>query len=696
MNQPPSDQTQRVLDRLKGVKRNSNGWTARCPGHDDRRNSLSIGTGENERVLIKCFAGCELSAIIQALGLDHADLFPPTAGGGGVVIPFDNRATEQPHLGCTLAEYSETKQLPVEFLESLGVRDFHYFGKPAVRIPYLDADGADVAVRFRINLTGARFRWRRRDKPCLYGLWRLKDAGDDIALVEGESDCHTLWHHGIPAVGLPGAANWKETRDADCLARFKTIYVVTEPDDGGEAVKAWLSTSAIRDRVRLVDLGEHKDVSGLHLADPEEFKMRWQDACSNATPWHIIATEKMEAARSEAWGDCRDLAREPEILRCFVDDTRRCGVVGEDRAVQLLYLALTSRLLDKPVSVAVKGPSAAGKNFIAQAVLEYFPPDAYHALTAMSERALAYSDEPLRHRFLVLYEAVGLGTGLASYLIRSLLSEGRLRYEVVEKTKDGLRPRLIEREGPTGLLITTTAIHLHNENETRLLSIGVTDSADQTKQILASQANESKEQVDVRRWHALQTWLAGGKQRVVIPYAPALARAIPAVAVRLRRDFPAVLALIRANALLHQAKRDRDGSGRIIASMEDYAVVRGLVADIVAEGVEATVRPEVRETVETVGLLHRDAPDGVTLKEVGARLKLDKGPTSRRVRDALGACYVKNLEEKLGRPLRLVPADPVPEDLEILPTPERLEQVLRGCAVDGGVHTLSPLDDRPE
>ncbi len=106
MNAPadPPGAVAGVLDRLKGVKRSGYGWTARCPAHDDRRNSLSIGTGENERVLINCFAGCELANILQALGLDHADLFPPR--GGGVVIPFENRATGQPHLGCTLAEYA--------------------------------------------------------------------------------------------------------------------------------------------------------------------------------------------------------------------------------------------------------------------------------------------------------------------------------------------------------------------------------------------------------------------------------------------------------------------------------------------------------------------------------------------------------------------------------------------------------------
>jgi DNA primase len=53
----------------------------------------------------------------------------------------------------------------------------------------------------------------------LYGLDRLGAARSEgfVVLVEGESDCHTLWHHGYPAVGLPGAAGWKESRDAEPL-----------------------------------------------------------------------------------------------------------------------------------------------------------------------------------------------------------------------------------------------------------------------------------------------------------------------------------------------------------------------------------------------------------------------------------------------------------------------------------------------
>jgi hypothetical protein len=40
-----------------------------------------------------------------------------------------------------------------------------------------------------------------------------------------------------------------------------------------------------------------------------------------------------------------------------------------------------------------------------------------------------------------------MASDFATYLIRSLLSEGCLRHETVEKTKAGLGPCLIEREG---------------------------------------------------------------------------------------------------------------------------------------------------------------------------------------------------------------------------------------------------------
>src|SRR5260370_6596665 len=61
---------------LDGAKQNGTGWTARCPAHDDSHASLAVAAGDDGRVLIKCHAGCNLDAIVRALGLSTRDLFP--------------------------------------------------------------------------------------------------------------------------------------------------------------------------------------------------------------------------------------------------------------------------------------------------------------------------------------------------------------------------------------------------------------------------------------------------------------------------------------------------------------------------------------------------------------------------------------------------------------------------------------------
>lgn len=65
-----------ILSRLDVVRRSGRGWLARCPvpAHDDRNPSLSIREGDRG-VLIRCWAGCELTAIVASLGLTVSDLF---------------------------------------------------------------------------------------------------------------------------------------------------------------------------------------------------------------------------------------------------------------------------------------------------------------------------------------------------------------------------------------------------------------------------------------------------------------------------------------------------------------------------------------------------------------------------------------------------------------------------------------------
>jgi hypothetical protein len=76
-----------VLGRLDGYKLRENGrdrWRACCPAHGGNNPSaLSIGVGDDDVVLLKCFHGCGVDEIAVALGLDLADLFAKPANGHG-------------------------------------------------------------------------------------------------------------------------------------------------------------------------------------------------------------------------------------------------------------------------------------------------------------------------------------------------------------------------------------------------------------------------------------------------------------------------------------------------------------------------------------------------------------------------------------------------------------------------------------
>jgi len=741
-----------IVEGLDRVKRNGHGWIACCPAHQDRHPSLSVWDGDDGWVRFKCFAGCSRDAILAALGLSLSDIGPDRdaraipphnaaimqhcpanphssmvqderdAAAAGSLAPL--HADQEGLRACTLQAYAEAKGLALEFLRSLGLSDAKYVDAPAVRMPYVDRDGHEQAVRFRISVNGEdKFRWKQRSKLCLYGLtrlWRARDLGY-VVLVEGESCAHTLWYHDIPALGIPGASNWKDDRGATELDGIGTVYVVVEPDTGGQTVLDWLKISKLTagrkpddpdgpteivfkrvtdmegrtfdewreepiereddpapfPTVKLVSFPDAKDVSELYLQDREAFASRFEEALQKAIPYEEHQRIAAQIRSRAAWARSGELAQEPRILEVFEGELDGAGVVGERRLCKLFYLAVTGRFLDRFTSLAIKGPSASGKSWVIERVLDFFPEEAYYLLTAMSERALAYGTEPLSHRFLVLFEAAGLESDFASYLLRSLLSEGCVRYETVEKDKDGvLRARLVEREGPTGLIVSTTSVTLHPENETRLLSLAATDTADQTKLVLSRLANDDLSEPDFARWHDLQVWLESGEHRVAIPYARTLADLVPPVAVRLRRDFRAVLSLIRSHALLHQASRDRDDEGKVIATIEDYTVVHQLVFDIISEGVEATVPATVREVVEAV----TDSKEPLSISQLANILGLDKSATSRRWKNAQARGYVKNLEEKRGKPAQIVVADPLPDDVDVLPTPDRVAEC---CGIAG-------------
>jgi len=404
-----------------------------------------------------------------------------------------------------------------------------------------------------------------------------------------------------------------------------------------------------------------------------------------------------------------DLASADDLLAAAVDTVHELGVTGEVRIIKGTYLTALSQVFAEPVSLAVKGSSAAGKSYSTKTTLRLFPAEDFYSVTAGSQRALIYTEEEFKHRTIVLYEATALREvaeqrdgDMTAMLVRTLLTEGHIIYDVTERGDDGKTAvRRIVKSGPTNLIVTTTADNLHHENETRLLSLTVDESEDQTRAVMAKIAWRRNQLVppeppDLAPWHALFHWLKHhGEHRVYIPYAGYLSGSAAASAIRMRRDFSVLLGMIEASAVLHQASRKRDGYGRIIATATDYDTARDILAEAFAVSSGRKVKDTVRRAVVAVDELGGEHSD-VLVAQVARNLKRDRAHVGRGLREAADLGYLTNRETKPGRAARYrTGPDQLPDDKPALPgvlpddagdtrTPAQVAhltpQVSEGCA----------------
>lgn len=226
----------------------------RCPRHDDREPSAWTGGGA-----WGCFS-CGFEEPITTL----AKLLGIVAEGGGY----------------TLERYADAKLFSVERLRSWGVDTAEYEGRAAVRIPYYGLDGTELRARYR---SASGKWWEGKNQPIhLYGLWRLVELeeGSTVWVVEGESDCHALWHAGLHAVGVPGATSWKHEWAA-FLDGFQ-VFAWEEPDQGGAQFVKRITESLPAARI-VRDVGA-KDASDLRIKAGDGFMRALEDAMAVALP----------------------------------------------------------------------------------------------------------------------------------------------------------------------------------------------------------------------------------------------------------------------------------------------------------------------------------------------------------------------------------------------------------------------------
>jgi len=379
----------------------------------------------------------------------------------------------------------------------------------------------------------------------------------------------------------------------------------------------------------------------------------------------------------------RKLLHSRAILSRVGAAMRAKGYAGKLEPAVLAYVALTSRLLEAcPINLALIGGPATGKNATIDAALALVPREAVYTFTASSPTAVVYTDEQFPHRIVVFKEADSIpDRGPAAAAIRALAEENILRYEVtIRGPRTGsLETWKIEKAGPTGL-ITTSTRPLAPQLHTRLLPVHIVNSYDQliTFQVILAKADRATGRLpapDLEPFLALQRWLATmGEGRVIVPFGPALARAMGecSLELRTRRDFEALLSCVKTIALLHQRHRKRAApGGEIEATIDDYRLARELLFDSFTAAAAESLTAAVRELVKKIG-----DKEEITRGELGERVVRPRSTLYYQVAKALELNLLNEERREGKRWLRR--NGPLPDEQLPLPDVEEVEGLFFG------------------
>ena len=332
----PPPHVQNVIDRLRKVKKSAKGWTARCPAHDDSTPSLSIGIGEDGRVLLKCHAGCSNAAIVQAIGLKMRDLFPRSDAAAAGAPGKPCAEPYAPHTAPTRrpaeplsAPDAATPPRPPRRPQSTPDGD----APPRIVTTYAYADGNGKLLYEVVRFEPKDFRQRRPDGRGGW-IWNLDGtprvpyhlpellASDPTAWVlvcEGEKDVDSVRGLDLAATCNPGGAGkWKYLTD-DSALHDRRVAIIPDRDEPGrkhaQDVATRLHGKAAD--VRIIDLGAIGGFAGKDVCD-------WLDSLDSKEPRDLArALEDMaEAAPTWTLGDDDDSTTEPAyapVMRCMAD-----------------------------------------------------------------------------------------------------------------------------------------------------------------------------------------------------------------------------------------------------------------------------------------------------------------------------------------------------------------------------------------
>ena len=248
------------LSRLEGVSGGNGQYKAKCPAHDDKKASLSVGKGRDNKIVMKCHAGCNTVDVLEAMGLTESDL-------------FDNSQKPTQERPNVVARYNYT--------DAQG------------RILNQKTRFSDKSFSWSHYESGKWWRGRKGD-PVLYNLSSVTGT-KCLYIVEGEKDVETLKIAGIPAVcGADGAGPGKWLPQYTEALRGKQVAVIQDNDKIGKAFAAETANAlhGAAASVRVLDLTriwselpEHGDTTDIVEHFGKEGFDKIQQLAKDAPEW---------------------------------------------------------------------------------------------------------------------------------------------------------------------------------------------------------------------------------------------------------------------------------------------------------------------------------------------------------------------------------------------------------------------------
>jgi hypothetical protein len=293
---------------------------------------------------------------------------------------------------------------------------------------------------------------------------------------------------------------------------------------------------------------------------------------------------------------------DPDLMDTIGADLQARGLATDLGIGLLVYVAFTSRLLEEPLSVFAQGPSSSGKTFIGKVVSGLVPPECVFDVQGITPQALFYMDDRLKHAVILMGEWARdedqTDDGVRTAALRQLISDGRLS-KLVTNTESG-RPTTEQAttEGPVAVYATSTLPmdRIFEEDENRFQFAHTDETSRATREVMKRKARDAAGEGDDpevierigRRQHAMQRDIAKHAASVVVPFATHFATLFPDDQPRRRRDITKVMGFVKACALLHHRQRRRDAAGRIVATVDDYRIIHGLLGKFMRKNSELT------------------------------------------------------------------------------------------------------------